>query len=151
VDHEARTQSDVFDVMTMKPRAVERHGQRFVPVDAGGLPLPIYEMLESGLHTVMTTGIEIPPAMVKDLLARHGIASGDVAFMGHQPARSVMGQWRDAIQPGEYLDTYDELGNATLASVPLTLARHHRTIASRFVVLLSPGTGGHFTALLMER
>jgi 3-oxoacyl-[acyl-carrier-protein] synthase-3 len=151
VDHEVCTLSEVFDVMTMKPRVVERHGQRFVAVGKDGVAAPIYEMNEAGLHTVMGHGVEVPPKMVRDLLARHGIASRDIAFIGHQPARSLMSHWQRAIEPGEYRDTYDALGNATLASVPITLAMHRNSIATRYIVLLSPGTGTHFAALLIER
>jgi hypothetical protein len=35
--------------------------------------------------------------------------------------------------------------------VPVTFARHHRDITTDYVLLLSPGTGTHFSVLLVRR
>ena len=151
LDHGVETLSDVFDVMTMKTRAVVRPGGRFVRVDADGLPVPIYEFAEHALETVMIQGAENPPALALRVLARHGIDPSRVALIGHQPTRALMRLWAKAIRPGEYHDTYDDYGNLTLASVSVTFARRHADITTDYVVLLSPGTGTHFATLLIER
>ncbi len=151
IDHEAETLSEVFDVMNMKTRFVDRAGGRCLPVDELGVPRPTYAMGGVGLHTVMTHGAQVPPAMVARMLGRRAILPADIAFVGHQPARSLMSHWKTAIQPGEYWDTYDLYGNITLASVPVTLAVHHQSMTSKYVVLVSPGTGTHFAGLLIER
>ncbi len=151
IDAQSQTLSAAFDVMNMRPRAVIRDGARWARLDEEGATLPIYEMAEEGLATVMREGAEVPPVMVRELLARHGIDPARVGFLGHQPARALMDHWRRTMEVGEYWDTYDSIGNATLASVPMTLSMLRSEMRADYLVLLSPGTGTHFTALLLRR
>jgi 3-oxoacyl-[acyl-carrier-protein] synthase-3 len=151
IDARARTLSAAFDVMTMRARAVARGGARWVALDDEGMPVPIYEMAERGLETVMREGAEVPVRMVREMLDLHGIDPARVAFLGHQPARALMDHWRVATGVGEYWDTYDTIGNATLASVPVTLSMRRAEMRADYLVLLQPGTGTHFAALLLRR
>lgn len=146
-----RTLSHAFDVMTMRPRALQRNGQRWVQLGDDGLPLPIWEMAEEGLATFVKEGAEVPPQMVAELLGRHGIDPSRAAFIGHQPARGLMDHWRTTMGVGEYWDTFDLIGNATMASVPATLSLRRPEMSADYLVLLSPGTGTCFSALLLER
>jgi 3-oxoacyl-[acyl-carrier-protein] synthase-3 len=151
IDARARTLSAAFDVMTLRARAVARGGARWVALDDEGMPLPIYEMAERGLETVMREGAEVPVSMVREMLDQHDIEPARVAFVGHQPARALMDHWRAATGVGEYWDTYDTIGNATLASVPVTLSMRRAEMRADYLVLLQPGTGTHFAALLVRR
>jgi 3-oxoacyl-[acyl-carrier-protein] synthase-3 len=151
VDGTSITLSAAFDVMNMRARPLGRDGGRWVRLDDEGLALPIWEMRHEGLSTVMNEGAEVPPRMVRALLERHGVDPARVAFIGHQPTRALMDHWRSATGVGEYWDTFDVAGNATLASVPLTLSMCRAEMRAEYVVLLSPGTGTHFSALLLKR
>jgi 3-oxoacyl-[acyl-carrier-protein] synthase III len=150
VDALSRTLSAAFDVMNMRPRAVLRDGARWARLDDDGIALPIYEMGEAGLETVMREGAEVPPEMVRELLARHGVEASRVGFLGHQPARALMEHWQRVTGVGEYWDTYESVGNATLASVPITLSMRRSEMRADHLVLVSPGTGTHFAALLLR-
>ena len=151
VDHEVVTLSDMFDVMTMKVRPIERHGARFLPVDSSGAPMPTYEIKEDGLRVVSTVGVDVPPALVQQLLSRNGVPSDRVTLVAHQASRPLMERWEELIAPAEYADTFDEFGNVTIASIPITLAKIRSELRSDYIVLLSPGTGTSMSALLMQR
>jgi 3-oxoacyl-[acyl-carrier-protein] synthase-3 len=148
VDTITSTRSDHFEEMAMSLRAVSRDGRAVLPLDERGIPVPIYDMT---LSTVKSLGIELPPELIRELLGRNGLSPKDVALIPHQATRTLIDAWRDALRPAEVFDTFDRFGNVSLASVPLTLREHRKSIQSPFVVLLSAGTGTHFTALLLER
>jgi 3-oxoacyl-[acyl-carrier-protein] synthase-3 len=119
-----------------------------IPLDENGVPVPMYDMT---LSTVRGLGIELPPKLVRELLQRNAVSPKDVALIPHQATRTLIDAWNDALRPGELFDTFERLGNVSLASVPITFFEHRKHIRSPFVVLLSAGTGTHFTALLLER
>jgi 3-oxoacyl-[acyl-carrier-protein] synthase III len=148
VDTITSTRSDHFEEMAMSIRAVSRDGRAAIPLDEHGVPIPVYDMT---LSTVRTLGVELPPALVRELLVRNGLSPSNVALIPHQATRTLIDAWNDALRPAEHFDTFERFGNVSLASVPITLSEHRARIQSPFIVLLSAGTGTHFTALLLER
>jgi len=150
-DHHTETLGDLFDAATLKVRIIERAGMRFMPLDGDGIPKPLYTLSQSGLKVIAEKSAEVPPRLVGELLGRNGVDPGEVAFIGYQGTRDVMDDWNRSIRPAEYKDTYEKYGNVSLASIPITLASCHLEISSKYIVLMSPGTGTHFAALLIER
>jgi 3-oxoacyl-[acyl-carrier-protein] synthase III len=142
------TRSDHFEEMAMSLRAISRDGRAVLPLDESGIPVPIYDMT---LSTVKSLGVELPPELVGELLARNRLSPTDIALIPHQATRTLIDAWNQALRPAELFDTFERYGNMSLASVPVTLLEHRESIRSPFVVLLSAGTGTHFTALLLER
>jgi len=110
-----------------------------------------FSIAETSLRGVHDYGVERPPALVADLLRRHGVAPSDVTLVAHQASRVLIEHWRSAIAPGEYVETFDEHGNATVASVPISLATRIAAISKPYLLLMSPGMGMHAAAVLVRR
>lgn len=140
VDHATDTEGALYDATTLSARR-----------PAPGRGAITFDIAAEHLRGVHDYGIQGPAAVVLGLLRRHGIAPADVALVAHQASPVLMAHWREAIAPGEYLDTFQEHGNASVASVPLTLAARWSSITKPHVVLMSPGMGMHATAVLMRR
>lgn len=135
VDFVTDTDGSLCDATTMD------HG-------SGGVAFTFAEASLRGVHDY---GALRPPALVAELLARNGVAPSDVALVAHQASRVLIEHWRSAIAPGEYIETFDDHGNATVASVPITLATRRDAITKPYLLLMSPGMGMHAVALLVRR
>lgn len=135
LDHATHTASELYAAAT---------------ISTDGAGPPSFRLDPAGLGAVHDYGIGQPVALTKALLARNDIRADEIALVAHQPSRVLMDQWRHDIAPGQYLETYDEIGNATLASVPFTLAMRRDAIDRPYVLLMSPGTGMHTVALLLR-
>lgn len=110
-----------------------------------------FDIAAEHLPGVHRYGVEEPPKLVSQLLARHGLHPSDVTLVAHQASRVLIDHWQRAIRPGQYLETFDKHGNATVASIPMTLATASSPIDRPYLVLLSPGMGMHATAVLVRR
>jgi 3-oxoacyl-[acyl-carrier-protein] synthase-3 len=150
VDHTTRTHSDQYLSMTMAVRPVDVDGRAHLPVDARGLPMPVYSMDAAGSEVYQTFLQDGLPDLVNGLLARNGVPSHQVSLITHQGSRRLLDHWAERIKPGSYLESLEELGNMTLATYPVNLARHFTSIATPYVVLAAVGTGCHLTAILLE-
>jgi 3-oxoacyl-[acyl-carrier-protein] synthase-3 len=151
IGHAAETSSGDYHVMGMKvhaPRGAE--GER-PPVDAAGVPVPTFEIRDDGVRAFLDEGMNCPPRLIRELLRTHGVDPGEVALVTHQASRALLAHWADQVRPAQHLDTFEELGNMALASIPVTLALRAREITAPYLVLLSIGSGTHFTALLVQR
>ncbi|MFO0590911.1 MAG: 3-oxoacyl-[acyl-carrier-protein] synthase III C-terminal domain-containing protein [Polyangiaceae bacterium] len=117
-------------------------------VRSGAVTFEISAEHIAGVHRY---GVEEPPKLVSRLLERHGLRASDVTLVAHQASRVLIDHWQRSIRPGQYLDTFDRHGNATVASIPMTLATALSPIDRPYLVLLSPGMGMHATAVLVRR
>ncbi len=139
VDWDADTFSDEYGAMAMR-QWPDKH-----------LDYPTYGIDPSkGIQAFMSSGMNGPPQLVKRLLAKNGVRSGDVTLISHQATRKLMDHWAELIQPGAYLDTFEEYGNMAVASVPVTLARFSREIRTPWLVMVSVGIGAHQMAVLVR-
>jgi 3-oxoacyl-[acyl-carrier-protein] synthase-3 len=137
------TQSDDFDTMTLAARP---HPER---VDA--FTRPTYLITEGGRRAFLERGMTTPPRLVNELLARHGVASENVTLVTHQASRRLLQAWTDGVRPREHVDTFEELGNMTLASIPVTLSKCAAAMSTDYIACASAGTGANFSALLLRR
>lgn len=87
---------------------------------------------------------------MNQLLARNAVHSSQVSLITHQGSRRLLDHWANTIRPGAYLESLRDLGNMTLATYPVNLARHFTSITTPYVVLAAVGAGFHLTALLLE-
>ena len=150
VGHAAETSSGDYDVMGMKVHVTERAGGRRLLVDAMGLPVPTYEISDQGVRAFLEEGRSAPPRLVLELLRRHGVDPAQVALVTHQASRALLSHWAGLVQPAQHIDTFDELGNMGLASIPVTLARRGHEVTTAYVAMASLGPGTHVTALLVQ-
>lgn len=143
----AETSSGDYDVMGMKVRA----GCRRLPVGAEGLPVPTYEIRDQGVRAYLEDGRSAPPRLVLELLSRHRVDPSQVALVTHQSSRALLSHWSGLVQPAQHIDSFEELGNMGLASIPVTLARRGHEVTAEYIALASLGPGTHVTALLVRR
>ena len=141
VGHAAETSSADYHVMGMKVHVPESGGEGRVLVDDSGVPVPTYLIRDDGVRAFLEEGMNGPPRLVLELLRRHGVDPARVAMITHQASRGLLAHWADAVRPGQHLDTFQELGNMGLASVPVTLARRAHEITADYIVLVSRGPG----------
>lgn len=143
VDWATDTAGSLYDATTM---------DALPPGAAAPGPCPVtFGLSPSQLREVHDYGVERPPALIAELLHRNGVSPSDVSLIAHQPSRVLMDHWRRAVAPGQYVDTFDEHGNATVASVPMTLAARAGDLSKSHLVLMSPGMGMHAIAVLVRR
>ncbi|PTL80562.1 3-oxoacyl-[acyl-carrier-protein] synthase III C-terminal domain-containing protein [Vitiosangium sp. GDMCC 1.1324] len=139
VDYAAETFSDEYGAMTMRPRPEV------------GIDKPVYGLEPArGLHAFLNTGMDGPPRLVDRLLRKHGLTGDDITLVSHQATRKLLDHWNEKIRPREYLHTIEDCGNMALASIPVTLARHHRELRTKYLVLFGIGIGAHHMALLVR-
>lgn len=140
IAYESETLGDQYDVMTLQYRVGENSQL-----------IPTYDInSETGIQLFMTLGMEGPPRLIKSLLKRHNLAGNDIALIAHQASRQLMEHWSQSIQPKEYFDTFEQFGNLTLASIPVTLACCFNKITADYVVLAALGVGFHQVVLLIK-
>jgi 3-oxoacyl-[acyl-carrier-protein] synthase III len=151
VGHSAETSPGDFHVMGMKVHVPPPGAGGQAPVDAAGVPVPTYLIRDDGVRAFLEEGMSGPPRQVRELLRCHGVDPAQVALITHQASRGLLAHWAQEIQPAQHLDTFAELGNMGLASVPVTLSLRGQEIAAPYLVLSSLGPGTHFTALLLQR
>jgi 3-oxoacyl-[acyl-carrier-protein] synthase-3 len=139
VDYAADTFSDEYGAMTMRPRP------------EAGFHTPVYGLEPSrGVQAFLNTGMEGPPRLVERLLRKHGLTGEDITLVSHQATRKLLDHWNEKIRPREYLHTLEDCGNMVIASIPVTLARYHRELRTKYLVLFGIGIGAHQVALLVR-
>lgn len=139
VDYAADTFSDEYGAMTMRPRPEV------------GIDRPVYGLEPArGLHAFLNTGMDGPPKLIDRLLRKHGLTGDDITLVSHQATRKLLDHWNEKVRPREYLHTLEDCGNMVIASIPVTLARHHRELRTRYLVLVGLGIGAHHMALLVR-
>jgi 3-oxoacyl-[acyl-carrier-protein] synthase III len=139
VDWAADTFSDEYGAMSMASRP------------GSGVEQPTYGIAPAaGIQAFLSSGMDGPPRLVERLLGKHGIHRDDVTLISHQATRKLMDHWAAWLRPREYLDTYEDFGNMVHASLPVTLARFHRELRTKYLVLVGLGIGAHQFALLVR-
>lgn len=139
VDYAVDTFSDEYGSMTMRPRP------------ESGFDRPVYGLEPArGLSSFLNSGMDGPPRLVERLLRKHGLTGEDITLVSHQATRKLLDHWNEKIRPREYLHTLEDCGNMALASIPVTLARHHRELRTKYLVLFGIGIGAHQMALLVR-
>jgi 3-oxoacyl-[acyl-carrier-protein] synthase-3 len=141
IDYETNTFSNEYGVMTMQHRAAA----------ADEPPAATYRIAEeAGIDAFLSTGMNGPPQLTRSLLAKHQLSSDRIAFIAHQASDKLINYWSEHLQPQEYFHTFEQFGNMTLASIPVTLSHCYDKITAEYIVLLALGIGAHQTALLIK-
>jgi len=141
IDYLTNTLSSEYGAMTMQYRAAETYES----------PTATYRIAaEAGINAFLSTGMDGPPQLTRSLLAKHQLTSDRIAFISHQASNKLINYWSKHLRPQEYFHTFEQFGNMTLASIPITLSHCYDKIASEYIVLLGLGIGAHQTALLIR-
>jgi 3-oxoacyl-[acyl-carrier-protein] synthase-3 len=153
VDTMAQTNSELFGIMGVAPRALGTSPGDAPPEGAGekGYTRPLFYMAQGADKVFTTWGYSEPPALVERMLDKHGLRSGEITLITHQASETLLEAWRARLGPRQLLTTMKEFGNMTLASIPVTLSSRYGEIASDHLVLLGLGHGIHATAALLRR
>jgi 3-oxoacyl-[acyl-carrier-protein] synthase-3 len=141
VDYATETLSELYDVMHIRTR----------PRQPGAERDPAFTIQEAGHHAFTTQGVEVPARLALGLLKKHGISSDQVALVSHESSKRLIDAWAERIRPAEYPEHLETLGDIPGCSVPMTLSMCESSLRSPYIVLISPGTGVHFAALLLKR
>ena len=113
---------------------------------------PLYFHLEAlGLAGFKAFGIAVPPALVKEVLARNGLTPADIAFICHQTSSVLLTAWQQALKPGEFIETLKQYANMTSASIPVNLDQCASQITLDHAVLVGLGPEQSCTVVLLER
>lgn len=151
IDYISETWSHEYGYMTVQNRQVVQQGIRTLVVDEQNLPIPTFGIdQENGVQSFLTTGMDAPPRMIHQLLARHGLIGDQITLISHQASRKLMDHWASLIRPKAYFDTLEVFGNMAVASVSVTAARFHERVETEFLLLHSLGLGFHQTAVLLR-
>jgi 3-oxoacyl-[acyl-carrier-protein] synthase-3 len=151
VDHASATHSSQYLSMTMQVRLMDIDGRAHLPLDGHRLPTPVYSMEAAGSEVYQSVLHDGLPDLLQDLLTRNGLCGSQISLITHQGSRRLLDHWTKRIGPGAYLESLQDLGNMTLATYPVNLARHFTEVTTPYVVLAAVGTGIHLTAVLLEK
>ena len=112
---------------------------------------PYFTISTAGGAAFKSFGATAPVNLVQNLLARNNIAAADITLTGYQVSTVLSSTWAQQIQPGQYIDTLAQLGNMTLATVPVNFARSYVDIAHDAVVMFVMNTSVGVGGLLLQR
>jgi 3-oxoacyl-[acyl-carrier-protein] synthase-3 len=145
VDELGETYSELREAMTVQLRRPRR------AAGPGSDPRLTF-VFEAAAHRVYDElAIAAPLRLWTALLARHGLSPAEVALVTHQPNRPALAAWQQHLGPAELPSVVETLGNCTLATAPIVLSMHARSLQSRHVVLMGLGCGQNFAAMLLRR
>ena len=151
LDQETVTQSSYYGTMFLE-------GDRLAinPPQEGHDALwtrPYFQITEAGVNGFETFGVEAPPRLTLDLMARNHLTGPDVALISHQASSVLIDAWDKAIAPAQYPQTIGPYANMTGANIPVNLAWavQNQPIAKDRLVLLGLGPDMHANALLLGR
>ncbi|MGB8339807.1 MAG: 3-oxoacyl-[acyl-carrier-protein] synthase III C-terminal domain-containing protein [Burkholderiales bacterium] len=155
VDWENVTRTEWFGALRMAQRplsaAMNTPPETGLP-DPGMFSLPLMKLDdERGSNAVKQFGLPEPGIIVNRLLERNKLQARDITLIAHQTSKFVYDAWVNAIRPGQYISTLEELGDMVSASVPVNLARCYSDIQMDKLVLLGIGMEMRATALLYSR
>lgn len=146
VDEVSETHPEWRHAMTLRVRSKRR-----ADPSAPEGPQPTFVFGEEGAQAFRELAVTVPERLVRRLCDRHGIALSDVALVAHEPTRSLLDEWQRRLQVAELPQILQEVGNATIATSAITLARHANALRSPYVILLGLGLGQNFSAALLRR
>jgi len=112
---------------------------------------PVFHMNDLGADAFKTFGMQRPPSLVQEVLARNGIAASDVAFVGHQTSTRLNGAWQEALNPKVFVQTLTTYANMTSASIPVNLDTCAAEITTPYVALVGLGPEPSCNVVLLER
>lgn len=130
------------------------YGTMYLAADEGTdgrYSAPYFHILTEGLRSFVETGGEEPPAAARRLLARHGLSGGQVILACHQASAVLLDRWVEALRPARCLETLAELGNMTLATVPVNLSLRRADLDADWLLLLGVGVEFQTLAVLLRR
>jgi 3-oxoacyl-[acyl-carrier-protein] synthase III len=133
--------------MSQRPLAPPGDGARL-----GLNTKPVFNLGQiRGVKAFKDFGMNAPPTLVNRMLKKHRIDPGEVTVISHQASTVLLNAWRDKVQPAAWLDTLQEFGNLTLASVGVTFAHRHDEIDTPYLILLGIGVQQETSAMLLKR
>ncbi|MFK7831275.1 MAG: 3-oxoacyl-ACP synthase III family protein [Congregibacter sp.] len=149
VDAETLSDTRWYGSMSMKPRQISAEE---TTVRLGAYTKPVFNLnVKSGIDAFKNFGMSKPPELALSLLERHGVPASKVTLIAHQASSVLMNAWKARIQPAAYLDTLEEFGNMTLASIGVTLAHRYFEIETEYLLLLGIGVQQETSAVLLRR
>ena len=112
---------------------------------------PEFVIGPAGREAFVAFGAEAVPATALELLDERGVAPSDVTLVSHQASAVLLRRWRDRIKPAAHLHTLPDVGNVTVANIPVTLARRLEEVRTEWLLLLGVGPMQHAVAVLLRR
>ncbi len=117
---------------------------------AGVGPRPLFVFGADGARAFREFALSAPVRLVRRLLGEHGLAPGEVTLVAHQASASLLEAWQHELGVAALPSVLSELGNSTLATSAITLARTAPALATPYVVVLGMGLGQNFSAVLLR-
>lgn len=149
VDAGTLSDTDWYGSMSMAPRELAGESSE---VRLGAFTKPVFNMhVGSGVEAFKEFGKKKPPELALSLLKRNGVSPQQVTVISHQASSVLLDAWREAISPARYLNTLEEFGNMTLASIGVTLAHRYCEIDTDYLLLLGIGVQQETSAVLLRR
>jgi len=112
---------------------------------------PVFHLTDVGVQAFKTFGVQRPPSLVQEVLARNGLASSDVSFVGHQTSTLLNNAWQTALKPKVFVQTLATYGNMTSASIPVNLDTCADELTTPYVALVGLGPEPSCSVVLLER
>ena len=143
LDHAVVTHSAAVDSMTLRPRSVE--------TDHGPSTKATFQIAPEGIRAFLELGMTEPPRLLSTLMYKYDVAPGNLTLVSHQASARLMDRWAEQLRPAAYLSSLAELGNMTLATIGVNLARDSDKITTDYVGCIALGAGQHFAVSLIQR
>jgi 3-oxoacyl-[acyl-carrier-protein] synthase-3 len=138
--HAVVTHSYAIDAITLRVRGDGNAAQA----------RPTFSLSAEGVRVFLELGATEPPRLLLSLMQAHGVTADSMTLVGHQASTRLTESWAAQIKPKAYVSSLAELGNMTLATVGVNLARNRDALTTEYVGCISLGTGQHFAAGLLK-
>jgi len=112
---------------------------------------PVFHLTDVGVQAFKTFGVQRPPSLVQEVLARNRLSASDLTFVGHQASTVLNGAWQKALNPKVFVQTLATYGNMTSASIPVNLDTCADEITTPYVALVGLGPEPSCSVVLLER
>jgi 3-oxoacyl-[acyl-carrier-protein] synthase III len=112
---------------------------------------PVFHLTDVGVQAFKTFGVQRPPSLVLEVLARNGLSASDLTFVGHQTSTVLNGAWQKALNPKVFVQTLATYANMTSASIPVNLDTCADEITTPYVALVGLGPEPSCNVVLLER
>ena len=131
------------------------YGDMFMAGDSlpdGGFGSPYFHITPQGMKDYVTFGEQAATLPVQQLLARHGLGTGEgVTMICHQSSMTLIEQWQTALPGSTILQTIPTFANMVCATLPVNLDQVGAQIATDNLVVLGLGAQLQAGALLFAR
>ncbi len=151
VDQQVFMQTESYGSMYLRNEPVLPDGAPPYHQPTAVYTAPYFTLTKAGATVFQTFGKDRPVEVANELLRRNHITGADITLSSYQVSAMLNGYWESQIKPAATIDTLEELGNMTLASIPVDFAKSYGALETDWLLAFSMNVSVGVGAVLLRR